>query len=295
MPVKYRTAIREGVLEWNKAFERIGYKDAIKVEIQPDDAKFNTSDIRHASIRWMTTARSALLRDRALGGRSAHRRDPRRRHRHRRHQLPRVQEPGRGKHPDALAVGARVALALRRRRIAHYATEAIEHEAFAMSLLEARGEMTLDGPEAEAFIQSKLKATTMHEVGHTLGLTHNFRASTVYTDAQLADREFTKRARPRGLGDGVQRPSTSRCEGERQGEYHMSTLGPYDYWAIEYGYRELAPRARRRPSSRASRAAASEPAPRVHGRRRALLQRPRSARRTRSTSAPIRSRTPSAS
>jgi len=60
VPVKYRQAIREGVLEWNKAFERIGYKDAIKVEIQPDDAKFNTSDIRHASIRWMTTARSSF-------------------------------------------------------------------------------------------------------------------------------------------------------------------------------------------------------------------------------------------
>ena len=61
-----------------------------------------------------------------------------------------------------------------------------------MSLLEARGDMTLDGPEAEAFIQSRLKSTTMHEVGHTLGLTHNFRASTVYTEAQLADREFTE-------------------------------------------------------------------------------------------------------
>ena len=90
VPVKYRAAIRDGVLEWNKAFERIGFKDAIRVEIQPDDAKFDTSDIRHASIRWMTTARSALRRHRTLGRRSAHRRDPRRRHRHRRHELPRA-------------------------------------------------------------------------------------------------------------------------------------------------------------------------------------------------------------
>ena len=60
VPVKYRAAIREGVLEWNKAFERIGFKDAIQVEVQPDDANFNTSDIRHASIRWMTTARSSF-------------------------------------------------------------------------------------------------------------------------------------------------------------------------------------------------------------------------------------------
>ena len=45
VPDKYRAAIRDGVLEWNKAFERIGYKDAIKVEIQPDDAE--VQHVRH--------------------------------------------------------------------------------------------------------------------------------------------------------------------------------------------------------------------------------------------------------
>ena len=48
------------MLEWNKAFERIGYKDAIKVEIQPDDADFSTSDVRHASIRWMTNTKGSF-------------------------------------------------------------------------------------------------------------------------------------------------------------------------------------------------------------------------------------------
>ena len=60
MPEKYRGAIRDGVLEWNKAFERIGFRNAIRVEIQPDDADFNTSDIRHASIRWMTNAQTSF-------------------------------------------------------------------------------------------------------------------------------------------------------------------------------------------------------------------------------------------
>ncbi|HTQ01686.1 MAG TPA: zinc-dependent metalloprotease, partial [Casimicrobiaceae bacterium] len=111
---------------------------------------------------------------------------------------------------------------------------------FAMLLLEARGALTLDGPEAEAFIQAKLMATTMHEVGHTLGLTHNFRASTVYTDEQLSDAEFTKK---NGLTGSVMEyaPPNIALRGERQGEYHMSTLGPYDYWAIEYGYRQIPP------------------------------------------------------
>ena len=75
--------MRDGVLEWNKAFERIGFKDAIDVEDQPDDADFDTFDARHASIRWMTTARPASAH-RSVAGRPAHRRDPRRRHRHRR-------------------------------------------------------------------------------------------------------------------------------------------------------------------------------------------------------------------
>ena len=186
VPEKYRAAIRDGVLEWNKAFERIGYKDAIRVEIQPANADFNTSDIRHASIRWMTTARSGFA---AIG--------------------PSVVDPRTGEILDAdIGIDATSFRALKSygaetipaRPLAAgyfdapyctYAVESAEHEGFAMSLLEARGAMTLDGPEAEAFIQSRLKSTTMHEVGHTLGLTHNFRASTAYTEAQLADREFT--------------------------------------------------------------------------------------------------------
>ena len=85
VPEKYRGAIRDGILEWNKAFERIGFKDAIRVEIQPDDADLD--DVRRAaiaSIRWMTPARRRVRRIGPSVDRSAHRRDPRRRHRHRR-------------------------------------------------------------------------------------------------------------------------------------------------------------------------------------------------------------------
>ena len=53
IPEKYRETIKAGVLEWNKAFEKIGFKDAIRVEVQPDDAPFSTADARHASIRWV--------------------------------------------------------------------------------------------------------------------------------------------------------------------------------------------------------------------------------------------------
>ena len=235
VPERYRATIRDGVLEWNKAFERIGFKDAIRVEIQPENADFNTSDIRHASIRWMTAARSSFV---AIG--------------------PSLVDPRTGEILDAdigidassirsfktygaESVPLRPSLEFRNDApYCTYAAEAAEHEGFAMSLLEARGTMMLDSAESEAFVLSRLKSTTMHEVGHTLGLTHNFSASTVYTEAQLADRDFT---RLNGIAGSVMEYNAVNMAlpGEKQGEYHMSTLGPYDYWAIEYGYRELPP------------------------------------------------------
>ena len=60
VPVEYRETVTAGVLEWNKAFERIGFKDAIRVELQPQDADFDTADLRHASIRCTWTQPRAL-------------------------------------------------------------------------------------------------------------------------------------------------------------------------------------------------------------------------------------------
>ena len=73
----------------------------------------------------------------------------------------------------------------------------------------------------------------------TLGLRHNFRASTIRTPAQLRDAAFT---RTNGMTGSVMdyTPLNIALQNERQGEYVMSGLGPYDYWAIEYGYKPLA-------------------------------------------------------
>ena len=83
IPNQYRQTIIDGVLEWNKAFENAGFKDAVQAKIQPDDADFDTIDSRHASIRWMPTARPIFGGVGPIAGRPAHRRNSRRRHRHR--------------------------------------------------------------------------------------------------------------------------------------------------------------------------------------------------------------------
>jgi hypothetical protein len=56
VPLQYRDTVRGAVLEWNKAFERIGFENAIVVQQQPDDADFDTLDVGIASVRWMSNA-----------------------------------------------------------------------------------------------------------------------------------------------------------------------------------------------------------------------------------------------
>ena len=53
IPTEYRKAVREGILEWNRAFEKIGFKNAVVVKQQGEDDDFDTSATRFASIRWV--------------------------------------------------------------------------------------------------------------------------------------------------------------------------------------------------------------------------------------------------
>jgi hypothetical protein len=107
---------------------------------------------------------------------------------------------------------------------------------FARGLLQARG----DNEAAQKLADAYVKDVVMHEVGHTLGLRHNFKGSTIHTPEQLQDAEFTKE---NGLGSSVMdyHPFNLAAPGEKQGEYVMSTLGAYDYLAVKYAYSEIDP------------------------------------------------------
>jgi hypothetical protein len=117
---------------------------------------------------------------------------------------------------------------------------AAEQLNYALDVLQARGELEPDSPTAQLFVQDYVKESIMHEVGHALGLRHNFRASRVYTEAQLSDAEFTRANGTTGSVmeyNAVNLPSPGKTGGV---PFH-TTLGPYDYWAIEYAYRPMAP------------------------------------------------------
>ncbi len=81
-----------------------------------------------------------------------------------------------------------------------------------------------------------IKWVVMHEVGHTLGLSHNMKASQIHTPAQLQDRELTEKV---GLiGSVMDYPTINLSKDPaKQGNYYSTTVGPYDKWIIEYGYK----------------------------------------------------------
>ncbi len=248
VPFKYRGAITAGALEWNKAFERIGFSNAIVVEVQPEDADFDTLDFGRASIRWMTNAapafgaigprhvdpRSGEILDADIGVESLSSRSIR---------ALRSQVLAPTAAADGGANAAEFAADLATGLACTYADQAAEQMSYALDVLEARGEMDPDSPEAEAFVQAYLKDTTMHEVGHALGLRHNFRASRAYTAQQLADPAFTA---ANGITASVMEYAAINLNGPtepraRYGTPFNTTIGPYDYWAIEYAYKPIAP------------------------------------------------------
>ncbi len=96
-------------------------------------------------------------------------------------------------------------------------------------------EQMLDGMP-ESFIGPLLADLVAHEVGHTLGLRHNFKASSVVDIADLNSEEY-KGKKPFAGSVMDYLPTNFKVEnGDIQGDYAMIGIGPYDFWAIEYGY-----------------------------------------------------------
>lgn len=107
-------------------------------------------------------------------------------------------------------------------------------------------ESLLDGMP-EAFIGPLLAELVAHEAGHTLGLRHNFKASSVYTLQEInSDVIKGKKTLAGSVMDYIPinmpyeiegvKVEGAKIEGATRGDFTMTGIGPYDYWAIEYGY-----------------------------------------------------------
>ena len=258
IPLKYRDAIAKGILVWNDAFERIGFKNAIVVKTQPDDADFDTLDVGVASVRWMTNAspqfgaigpsqidpRTGEILDADIGFESLSSRNVRALRAQVLASRVATDWPAlmQSSSPERIAemTAQRAAGAGFEADTCRHADMAAEQLAYALDVLEARGDLDPASPEAQQWVLDYLTDTTIHEVGHTLGLRHNFRSSRIYTEAQLADPEFTRKV---GLAGSVMEyaPINLSRPGEPTTYAWQLALGPYDYWAIEYGYKPIAP------------------------------------------------------
>ena len=75
---------------------------------------------------------------------------------------------------------------------------------------------------------------TLHEVGHVLGLRHNFRGSYLYSPAEIHDRTITGNTLMSSVMDYD--PINIAPEGTEQGIYFSTVPGVYDKWAIKFGY-----------------------------------------------------------
>ncbi len=232
-PAEWRDTIKKAVLKWNVAFEKAGFRDAMVVKIQPDDANWDAGDIRYNVLRWTSSPQPPF------GGYG-----------------PSFVNPKTGQ-----ILGADIML-----EYVHFTNRVMYdklfdlaslHETFENTNMEEDhkmycslghvmhenmlfGNTVLKATNASDLEMKRMKkeamtALIMHEIGHTLGLNHNMKASQLFTPEQLANADFIK---GKCLTGSVMDYAAINLTKDRtkQGQYYDTAVGPYDVWAIQFGY-----------------------------------------------------------
>lgn len=242
IPVEYRAAIREGAELWNAAFENAGFRNALVVKQQPDDADWDPADIRYNTLRWLigydatfaigpshSNPYTGQLLDADIGiSEGIIRLAARKRYESFVHPTTAGEAARHGDiDPESLDS---------LRGLCSYATDGVDYLTFAHEVLAARPDWNAE--EEEEFVRQYIVELTAHEVGHTLGLRHNFRSSTIHDVDALSGLEQTGST---ALAASVMdyNPPVLALAGEEQGDYFPLRVGTYDHWAIEYGYKPI--------------------------------------------------------
>ena len=230
-PVEWRKTIIDATLAWNTAFEKAGISNAIVVKIQPDDADWSADDVRYNVLRWTSSPRPPF------GGYG-----------------PSIAHPLTGQ-----IIGSDIMLEysfMKGRWLAGqmftdgYASLSSELEGDDRMNCSLGHELNLgmmfgqyaglvDGMgkiEEDKLLRQSMAYLILHEVGHTLGLNHNMMASQLHGHDEAHDDTVTQ-----GIlaGSVMDYPSVNYAPvGKKQGDFYTEKPGPYDDWAIQYGYSE---------------------------------------------------------
>ncbi len=235
-PLEWRETIKNAVLQWNIAFEKAGFIDAIEVKVQPDDAEWDAGDIRYNVLRWTSSPSPPF------GGYG-----------------PSMVNPRTGE-----IISADIML-----EFVHFTNRVFYEKLYQdpvknMSLTEIKtgifnnsnhvcsaGEHTHENllygktvyPEYSnddiklgKLEEDNMIRLIMHEVGHTLGLSHNMRGSHLYSPDELTNPELIK---GKAINTSVMEyPALNiSLDKSKQAQFSDITVGPYDLWVIEFGYK----------------------------------------------------------
>ena len=252
-PVEYREIIKEAGEKWNEAFEKAGFKNAVVMKIMPDTATWDPADIRYNVIRWVSSATpgygaigpsffnprtgqilgaditvewksggAAMINYDDLFNGAA------------KTGIPAVQLPW-----ETSSQEAESHLSFGKQHLA-YCNAARELQAQYIAGLTMVETLDNKPEEVKQLHKEFLIYLIMHEMGHTLGLNHNMKASQMLSPDQVNDKSITEKI---GLiGSVMDYPSINvSLDRSKQGNYFTTKAGPYDLWAIEYGYTPFTP------------------------------------------------------
>ena len=212
-PLELRDYIKQGVLAWNSAFEEAGFKNAIQVKVQPDDADWDAGDIRYNVLRWTSSPNPPF------GGYG-----------------PSFTNPRTGEIIGADIMLEWVYLTNRLNVDGIFNGSQTGDECFSASMVQ-EGMMFADSLNINdpKIIEQSIIRLTLHEVGHTLGLNHNFKGSFLHNTEDVHKPEITSKV---GVTASVMEyPAINLAPlGYKQGDYYDIVPGPYDKWAIKFGY-----------------------------------------------------------